>query len=662
MARQYTLQRPAAAGPRIDFAAELNAQQCAAVTAPPGPALVIAGAGSGKTRTLTYRVAYLVENGVPPSNILLLTFTNKASREMLDRVANLLPNDISGLWGGTFHSVGNRLLRRNPEAAGFAPGFSIMDREDQQDLLDAVIAKLGHDPKDKRFPKGEVLADVFSYAINTGRSIEDVLVEKHPHFLEMSEQIAEAQKKYEAKKKTANSLDFDDLLEKTLLMLQHNPELAAHYQRQFQFVLVDEYQDTNRIQADFIDILAKHHGNVMVVGDDAQSIYSWRGANFKNILEFPKRYPTAKTYKIETNYRSVPDILEVANAAISANVNQFRKELVAVRDAAPVKPALVPLADSAQQALFIAQRVLELREEGIELRDIAVLYRAHYHSMEVQMEFTRHGIPFQITSGLRFFEQAHVKDVAAFLKFTVNPRDEVAFKRMARLLPGIGAISAESLWAKVAAFPDLAALLPKLPTIPVPAKAAKAWKQLAHTLDEIAPAGVLQPPGEMIHSVIEAIYDDYAKAEYPNYEARREDLKTLANFAKQYTSPGDFLDQLALLTNLDHEATANEDENEMATLSSVHQAKGLEWKIVFVIWMTDGMFPSSRSLENEDAIEEERRLFYVAVTRAKDELYLTYPHMRLNAGYGEMMQRPSRFLAEVPKALLEEWQVGGGAW
>ena len=662
MARQYTLQRPAAAGPRIDFAAELNAQQCAAVTAPPGPALVIAGAGSGKTRTLTYRVAYLVENGVPPSNILLLTFTNKASREMLDRVANLLPNDISGLWGGTFHSVGNRLLRRNPEAAGFAPGFSIMDREDQQDLLDAVIAKLGHDPKDKRFPKGEVLADVFSYAINTGRSIEDVLVEKHPHFLEMSEQIAEAQKKYEAKKKTANSLDFDDLLEKTLLMLQHNPELAAHYQRQFQFVLVDEYQDTNRIQADFIDILAKHHGNVMVVGDDAQSIYSWRGANFKNILEFPKRYPTAKTYKIETNYRSVPDILEVANAAISANVNQFRKELVAVREAAPVKPALVPLADSAQQALFIAQRVLELREEGIELRDIAVLYRAHYHSMEVQMEFTRHGIPFQITSGLRFFEQAHVKDVAAFLKFAVNPRDEVAFKRMARLLPGIGAISAESLWAKVAAFPDLAALLPKLPTIPVPAKAAKAWKQLAHTLDEIAPAGVLQPPGEMIHSVIEAIYDDYAKAEFPNYEARREDLKTLANFAKQYTSPGDFLDQLALLTNLDHEATANEDENEMATLSSVHQAKGLEWKIVFVIWMTDGMFPSSRSLENEDAIEEERRLFYVAVTRAKDELYLTYPHMRLNAGYGEMMQRPSRFLAEVPKALLEEWQVGGGAW
>ena len=663
MARQYTLQRHAAvAGPRIDFAAELNAQQLAAVTAPPGPALVIAGAGSGKTRTLTYRVAYLIENGVLPSNILLLTFTNKAAREMLDRVANLLPSDISGLWGGTFHSVGNRILRRHAEAAGFAPGFSIMDREDQQDLLDAVIAGSGIDPKDKRFPKGEVLADVFSFAINTGRSIDQVLVEKYPHFLEFSEKIAEMQKKYEAKKKAANSLDFDDLLEKTLLLLQGNTAIAEHYQRQFQFVLVDEYQDTNRIQADFIDILAKHHGNVMVVGDDAQSIYSWRGANFKNILDFPKRYPAAQVYKIETNYRSVPDILEVANAAIAGNVNQFRKELVAARPPAPMKPALVPLGDSNQQALFIAQRILDLREEGLELHEIAVLYRAHYHSMEVQMELTRHGLPFQITSGLRFFEQAHVKDVAAFLKYVVNPRDEVAFKRMVRLLPGIGARSAEQLWSMVENtiarggglnFHDL--LMP----LKVPSKAAKAWQQLAHTLEEIAPGGKPHPPSEMIHSVIEAVYDDYLKAKFPNYDQRREDLNTLANFAKQYESAGDFLDQLALLTSLDHEVTATSEDAEMLTLSSVHQAKGLEWKVVFVIWMTDGMFPSSRSLESDDAIEEERRLFYVAVTRAKDELYLTYPHLRLNAGYGEMLQRPSRFLAEVPKELVEEWQISG---
>ncbi len=662
MARQYTLQRhAAAAGPRIDFAAELNPQQCAAVTAPPGPALVIAGAGSGKTRTLTYRVAYLIENGVSPQNILLLTFTNKAARAMLDRVAGLLSGDISGLWGGTFHSVGNRILRRHAESASFAPGFSIMDREDQQDLLDTVIATLGIDPKDKRFPKGEVLADVFSFSINTGRSIDEVLVEKYPHFLEFSEQIAGAQKKYEAKKRTANSMDFDDLLEKTLLLLQENAAVAEHFQRQFQFILVDEYQDTNRIQADFIDILARHHRNVMVVGDDAQSIYSWRGANFKNILDFPKRYPEAKLYKIETNYRSVPDILEVANAAIAANVNQFKKELVSAREAAAMKPALVPLGDSNQQALFVAQRILDLREEGIELDEMAVLYRAHYHSMEVQMELTRHGIPFSITSGLRFFEQAHVKDVAAFLKFVVNPRDEVAFKRMVRLLPGIGARSAEQLWSSVAGASGGTHREILFP-LKVPAKSRKAFDQLAHTLEEIAPGGKPNPPAEMIHSVMEAIYDDYAKAQFPNYDVRREDLNTLANFARQYESTADFLDQLALLTNLENEAVAGREDTEMVTLSSVHQAKGLEWKVVFIIWMTDGMFPSSRSLESNEAIEEERRLFYVAVTRAKDELYLTYPSLRLNAGYGEMLQRPSRFLAEVPKHLLEEWQVGGGTW
>jgi len=686
MARPYILSRPTPpAGSRIDFAAELNPQQLAAVTAPPGPALVIAGAGSGKTRTLTYRVAYLIENGVQPQNILLLTFTNKAAREMLDRVANLLPNDITGLWGGTFHSVGNRILRRHPEPAGFAAGFSIMDREDQQDMLDSVIAASGLDPKDKRFPKGEVLADVFSFAINTGRTIDQVLVEKYPHFLEFSEKIAGAQKKYEAKKRAANSLDFDDLLEKTLLLLEGHTAIAERYQRQFQYVLVDEYQDTNRIQADFIDILGRSQRNVMVVGDDAQSIYSWRGANFKNILDFPKRYPGALEFKIETNYRSAPDILDVANSAIAANVHQFKKELVAVRPAAAMKPALVPLADSNQQALFIAQRILDLREEGTELHEIAVLYRAHFHSMEVQMELTRHGIPFSITSGLRFFEQAHIKDVAAFLKYVVNPRDEVAFKRMARLLPGIGARTAEQLWTGASDALSRSTVTPaaRLPAeevrdttagpppshfrdlllpLKVPAKATKAWEQLAHTLDEIAPGGRPHPPAEMIRSVIEAVYDDYLKAKFPNYEQRREDLATLANFSRQYENAADFLDQLALLTSLDSEVTATNEDTEMLTLSSVHQAKGLEWKVVFVIWMTDGMFPSNRSLESEEAIEEERRLFYVAITRAKDELYLTYPNLRLNAGYGEMLQRPSRFLGELPKELLEEWQVGGASW
>ncbi|MEQ1861116.1 MAG: ATP-dependent helicase [Chthoniobacteraceae bacterium] len=655
MPRQYTLHRsPGAATPQIDYAAELNPQQCAAVTAPPGAALVIAGAGSGKTRTLTYRVAYLIENGIAPQNILLLTFTNKAAREMLDRVAALIPHDLSGLWGGTFHSVGNRLLRKHAAEAGYMPGFSIMDREDAEDLLDSVVATLGVDPKDKRFPKAGVIGDVLSFAINTGRVIDDVLVQKYPHFLEFSPQIVEAGRKYVAKKREANAVDFDDLLVKSLQLLRDNESVREHYQRQFQFVLVDEYQDTNHIQSDFIDVLGARHGNVMVVGDDAQSIYSWRGADFRNILEFPRRYPQAKTYKIETNYRSVPEVLAVANAAIAANERQFRKNLVAAREGNDFKPALVPLGDSGDQARFVAQRVLELHEEGVALDEMAVLYRAHFHSMEVQMEFTRRGIPFQITSGLRFFEQAHVKDVAAFLKYVVNPRDEVAFKRMVRLLPGIGGRSAEVLWSGASATPLL--------ELKVPAKSRKSWEQLVHTIEELTPNGQPAPPADMLRSVIEAIYDDYGKAKFPNYDQRREDLNTLVNFSRQFPSAADFLDQLALLTNLEHEAVASKEETELVTLSSVHQAKGLEWKIVFVIWMADGKFPSARSLDNDENLEEERRLFYVAVTRAKDELYLTYPQMHLGSTYGEMMQRPSRFLGEVPPALLEEWQVGGGAW
>ncbi len=709
MARHYTLHRPQPSGPRIDFAAELNPQQLEAVTAPPGPALVIAGAGSGKTRTLTYRVAYLMENGIRPEHILLLTFTNKAAREMCERVGALVTGDLMGLWGGTFHSMGARILRRHPNEAGFAPGFSIMDREDSEEMLDGVIATLGFDPKEKRFPKGGVLADVLSFQLNTGRKLDDVLLEKYPHFLEFSEHIADVRKKYEARKKKANALDFDDLLEKTVTLLKNNTAIAEHYQRQFQFILVDEYQDTNHLQNDFIEMLAARHHNVMVVGDDAQSIYSWRGADFRNILEFPKRHPGAKIYKIETNYRSVPEVLELANAVIAANEHQFEKHLVAARPGSGMRPALVPLADSQQQAQFVAQRILELHEEGTKLEEMAVLYRAHFHSMELQMELTRRGVPFEITSGLRFFEQAHIKDVSAFLKWVVNPHDEVAFKRMVRLMPGVGPRSADALWDGVVRAlaaagtsnvqrptsnvqspkaaqsattpnPPLASdsdepteALPEtvanpwegLPSIKsllmplkVPAKAQAAWQQCAYTLDELAPGGRLVPPSQMIHSVMEAIYDDYAQAKFPNYDQRREDLNTLANFSRQFESTQTFLDQLALLTTMDSNA-ASADDPERVTLSSVHQAKGLEWKVVFVIWLADGKFPTGRSLENPAAIEEERRLFYVAVTRAKDELYLSYPCMSFNSGYGDPLQRPSRFLAEIPKKLIEDWEVGG---
>ncbi len=663
MSRQYILERaPSAAGIHIDYAAELNEQQHAAVTASPGPLLVIAGAGSGKTRTLTYRVAYLLENGVDPRNILLLTFTNKAARQMLDRVANLLPVDASGLWGGTFHSIGNRMLRRHGSALGYSSGFTILDREDQKDLINTVVASAGIDPKEIRFPKGDVLADIFSFTVNTERSMEELLAEKFPYFLPLIEQIKDVHGRYERKKKATNSLDFDDLLEKTLRMLKEHEEIAQFYRRQFQFVLVDEYQDTNKIQADFIDTLASEHRNVMVVGDDAQSIYSWRGANFQNILEFPKRYPDAQVFKIELNYRSVPEILRVANAAIAANVQQFRKQLSATRETKNFRPAVVALNDGGEQARFIAQRILESRDEGIELDEIAVLYRAHYHAVELQLELSRRGIPYQITSGVRFFEQAHVKDVASFIRFVANPRDEVAFKRMIRLLPGIGNKSADNLWngwmSSLDANGEIASWLTRLTELQVGAKSKKSWEQLAHTLEEMAPAGVPNPPSEMITSVVEAIYDDYAKANFTNYELRKEDLSQLAAFARQFKSADEFLSQLALISNVDAEAAPNASgDTEAVNLSSVHQAKGLEYHTVFVIWLTDGMFPSTRSLETRDAIEEERRLFYVAITRARDELYLTYPHMRLNAGYGDMFQRPSRFLKEIPNTLVEDWQI-----
>jgi DNA helicase-2/ATP-dependent DNA helicase PcrA len=696
MSRQYTLQRaPVSTSIHVDYVAELNEQQLAAVTAPPGPILVIAGAGSGKTRTLTYRVAYLLENGIDPRNILLLTFTNKAAREMLNRVANLLPVDASGLWGGTFHSIGNRILRRHGSALGYSSGFTIMDREDEKELINTVVASAGIDPKEIRFPKGDVLAEIFSFVVNTENPMEELLAEKFPYFLPLLDKIQDVWERYERKKKATNSMDFDDLLQKTLLMFQQHERIAEIYRKQFQFILVDEYQDTNKIQADLVDLLARNHRNVMVVGDDAQSIYSWRGANFQNILEFPKRYPDAQVFKIEMNYRSVPEILEVANAAIAANVQQFRKHLSATRESKTLKPALVALNDGAEQAQFVAQRILELRDENIDLNDIAVLYRAHYHALELQLELSRRGIPYQITSGIRFFEQAHIKDVTSFIRLAANPRDEVAFHRMVKLLPGIGNRTAENLWrgwesnlAVAGSGPSAVALAKaddpgggktpapsgvndagyspapgygfgeRLLAMSVPAKSKKMWTQLAHTLDEIAPDGEANPPSEMITSVVEAIYDDYAKVNFANYQLRREDLDQLAVFARQFKDVHEFLAQLALISNVDAEAAPVQNvDKEAVNLSSVHQAKGLEFHTVFVIWLTDGMFPSSRSLDTRAALEEERRLFYVAITRARDELYLTYPHMRLSGGYGDVFQRPSRFLQEIPNDLVEDWQV-----
>jgi DNA helicase-2/ATP-dependent DNA helicase PcrA len=659
MSRSYQLHHAPSSGERIDFAKALNGQQLAVVTAPAGTHLVIAGAGSGKTRTLTYRVGWLLEQGYRPGEILLLTFTNKAAREMIERVNDLLPGSAEGLWSGTFHSIGHRILRRDPEAVGFSKGFTIMDREDQEELIESVVARMGLRTKDKRFPKGEVLAELFSLACNTGESLRTLLARRYRYFIDLEDQITQVATAYEGRKKEVNALDFDDLLSKTHELLLTSNEIALSYQRRFRAILVDEYQDTNRLQAGLIDTLASAHKHIMVVGDDAQSIYSWRGADCANILDFPKRYPESTIHRIETNYRSVPQVLELANASILNNPRQFPKELRAVRKPSLAKPALVPLATNNEQASFIAQRVLELHDEGIDFREIAVLYRAHYHSMEIQLEFTRRGIPFGITSGLRFFEQAHVKDVAAFLKFAVNPNDEVAFKRMVRLLPGIGNKTAESLWQNTVQILQgrrRFALLEK--GCKPPAKALGAWNQLILTLASLAPLEKPALPSDMIAIIMKGLYDDYMQGKFANYEARRDDLMTLANYAKQFDETEEFLAQLTLLGGTETgDMAARHEEEDRVCLSSIHQAKGLEWQAVFLAWLTEGMFPGTRSLEDEKALEEERRLFYVGVTRCKEELYLTYPELRLNAAYGEAFQRPSRFLEELPEELTERWDV-----
>ncbi|MCX6957747.1 MAG: ATP-dependent helicase [Verrucomicrobiae bacterium] len=643
---------------KLDYCSALNEQQYAAVTSPAGAALVIAGAGSGKTRTLTYRVSWLLEQGYAADQILLLTFTNKAAREMLDRVNQLLPGRATQLWGGTFHSIGYRILRRHPEQLGFQKNFTIMDRDDQEELFEAIITREGFRSANKQFPKANVVTDIISYSVNTGKSLTELLRHRYPYFIEQEEALSKIVITYEAGKKAANAMDFDDLLSKTHLLMVTHPEIAALYQHQFRAILVDEYQDTNLLQAALIDLLAAHHQHVMVVGDDAQSIYSWRGANVANILEFPKRYPKAQLFPIETNYRSVPQILKLANASLTFNTKQFSKELQAARPPHVISPALVPLSTNNEQASFVAQRLLELHDEGIPFSEMAVLYRAHYHSMEVQLELTRRGIPFFITSGLRFFEQAHIKDVAAIMKFALNPNDEVAFKRFIQLLPGIGKKTAEALWLQTSKLLRGERHFSKLMTCKAPTKAAKEWKQLVHTLEKLAPETNLLPPSELIRIISFGFYDEIMKEKFPNYESRREDLFTVMNYAQPFSDAAEFLAQLTLLGEGEQQKPLNDASNqEGVCLSSIHQAKGLEWRAVFLVWLTEGMFPSGRSLENEEALEEERRLFYVAVTRCKEELYLTYPELRLNANYGEAFQRPSRFLMELSSGLYEKWDV-----
>ncbi|HVT45199.1 MAG TPA: ATP-dependent helicase [Thermoanaerobaculia bacterium] len=696
--RRYQLKRPVRSRPyRVRYEDELNPAQQEVVFAGDGPILVIAGAGSGKTRTLTYRVSRLIEDGADPSDILLLTFTNKAAREMLSRVEQLVTTDTRSLFGGTFHSIGNRLLRRHAALLGYRANFSILDDEDAKEMMEAAISASGVSTLEKRFPKGDVLLDIYSAILSTKTPLALHLEKNFPHFALYVSEIHDVFARYRRRKKEANAMDFDDLLLNWKLLLDDHEEVATALKTRFRHILVDEYQDTNLLQAEIVDAMAAVRRNVMVVGDDAQSIYSFRGASFENIITFPLRFPDATIYKLETNYRSTAQILALANASIAQNRFQFRKELTAVRGDGP-EPAVVGVDDVYEQASFVAQRILELRDEGESLDEIAVLYRSHYQSLELQMELSRRLIPYEIRSGVRFFEQAHIKDVLAYLRIVVNPRDELSWKRALKLYPKVGERTAAAVWDHLAHSADpVSAFLDSSAPIAGRAPGASIGRFRA-ILRQICSDAMKRNPSETIRLIVEQGYGDYVRSRFPNAQARLDDLEQLSQYALRYDDVELFLNEVALSSPLTGEDVATVGpEDEKVVLSSVHQAKGLEWRNVFLIWLSDGRFPSHRALRvpggiirvdrsripeglrliaaadeepaadaSEEPVteivipgeEEERRLFYVAVTRARQELYLVFPVIARDRMQQDILMEPSRFIRELPGELYEKWVIG----
>ncbi len=672
------------------YKSELNEEQFRVVTSPPKATLVVAGAGTGKTRAITYRVAYLIEQGVSPQRIMLATFTNRAAREMLRRVEALTGNqNVHRMWGGTFHRIANLMLRRHAASLGYDQNFTILDSEDARGLIDLCIEDAAIDTKAKRFPKAEVVQDIISYSTNTDLPLENVVAGKYPYFEMLTQQIGRVDSIYQLRKRERNLMDYDDLLLNLKKLLVERPAVADLYTEQFQHILVDEYQDTNRLQAEIIDLLAVKHRNVMVVGDDAQSIFAWRGAEFTNIYEFPKRYPEAQLFKLETNYRSTPEILGLANVSIANNRRQFPKVLQAVKRSRELKPALVPCSDVEQQSAFVASRILELRDEGTSLEDIAVMYRSHYHSIELQLELSRRNIPYRVQSGIRFFEQAHIKDVISYLRVIINPRDEPAWKRILKLIPGVGNVTANrvfdaigeqaSLLAVKAApnedlgtFPQrqddgITVTLSRLKTSTAASRGArKGLENLIILLETLVSDEYRGRPAKQIGHIVESGYEQYLQENFENAEARLEDIRGLAQFAQRYETTEAMLSELALLATerfkepqplVGEEVVEGGGEDELLTMTSVHQAKGLEWKAVFIIWAAEGKFPSPRSLKEIDNEEEERRLFYVALTRAKDDLYVTYPLLLTDHNKQTVLQKPSRFVTECPPSLFEVWTL-----
>jgi DNA helicase-2/ATP-dependent DNA helicase PcrA len=647
--KKYYLHREASDF-KINYEKELNQEQFAVVMHHGNPMLVLAGAGTGKTRTVTYRVARLIETGIRPENILLLTFTNKAAKEMMRRVEILIGRNIQGLWGGTFHHIGNMILRRHCLLIGYKEGFSILDREDTKDLFEMCLSE--NKKRETMIPKGSVLCEIYSLMKNKEKNIEETITLRFPHFTNVIDEVHELIRLYEKKKHDLNLMDFDDLLTNWKRLLLEHENIREYYASRFAHILVDEYQDTNKLQAEIVDLLSNTNRNLMAVGDDAQSIYSFRGADFENILKFPERYTDVTIFNLTINYRSTPEILNLANKSIMHNVRQFHKELHSMKKEGTL-PNLVPVKDIFQQADFVTQKIIDMNSDGIPLNEIAVLYRSHYQSMELQMELQGRGIPFEVRSGLKFFEQAHIKDILSFLRVVVNPYDELSWKRILKLIPGIGNITAAKLWDSIVQSESPLDTLCEMGKL-VPKKALDGFYLSIDMLKKLRGDGnthiPLQPSAAIEH-VLRNGYEDYLYSHYPNAEERIEDIEQMTRFAVKYSSLETFVSEMSLQSASGGEVEEGDEDRECVILSTVHQAKGLEWNTIFMIGLNDGRFPSVRSLKTE--FEEERRLFYVAVTRAKEELYLCYP-VSSEEWHGLGFLRPSRFIKELPEDVYEE--------
>ena len=592
-----------------DFSKLLNPEQCAAATAGEGPLLVLAAAGTGKTRTLVHRVAYLIEQGVPPERILLLTFTNRAAREMLERAEKVVGDAAQSIWSGTFHSICARFLRRYGRALGYEPGFQIIDEDDQKKLVNDIIKTTVKDPKD--FPKKEIVLKMISEAANESKPIRFIASRWQTRAAGFTpEEIEKVAEKYEARKRELGAMDFDDLLVNGLRLLKEKDQIREMLQNHFAFVLVDEYQDTNGLQAEFTDILAAKHRNIMAVGDDFQCIYTWRGAQIENIMEFPKRWEGCRVIKLERNYRSVPGVLDVANVVMRDAPNQFEKTLRPFRTGAAPKPRLYHVYDGRAQAEAILRLVNTMRQNGIAYKDVAILYRSHYTSIDIQMALTRSRVPFRITSGVGVFEQLHVKDVLAFLRLCVDPTSELSFLRLVELLPGVGETSARKYWRNLggsfdATNPKARADLDAL----MCAKGKEGWGKIAQAFARAPEHLAAHEDRRLIEDFTELFYADHLRRtfEMEDAESRLEDLGEL--MAQIATSPGglkQFLDEVALMTNLDAKARDGLPEDHL-TLTTVHQAKGMEWPVVILPWLSDTVFPSARAVEEGNLAEERRR-------------------------------------------------------